>query len=906
VHTAVHLPISVRYSSITRQLHIASGQSKQLKGAQHGTRSSDADGRRVHEAERARERHYVARGVRQSTHAGRTGRHEGVGLSPLVQSPRTARRRARQRTRWLATSTVVSIAAGCLIVGGQANGATTSWQVVVDDSFARNVDSGWGSATQGGEWTVRTESGGSSSVSPGSATLTVDPGKSAEATVVQSTVGDVQAQVSFTLPKDAAAGYGVHEAVQVRRQPTGDAYRARIKVGSNGRAVLALSRWSGSNDTALSNVALPFSVASGAETTLRVQVTGESPVTLEAKAWPRGTAEPGWQSTVTDSSSARLTAAGAVGLWTYVLSAASRTTVLTTGFTAWKATATAPTPGIPAPPVPDPPAPAPVPTTGEAIGSAPVGSTNYAVPSNALFVSASSGRDSDSGTVGSPLRSIAAAVSKATSGQTVVMRAGSYNEQVVIDKPLKLQSYPREAVWLDGSDPVSDWSQSGSTWVAPWNSQFNHSNDSSGNNASRFINPAYPMAAWPDQVFIDGSPLQQVGSAGEVTANSFFVDYGSRTLRIGRSPSGHDVRASDKTQAIYTTAAGVKLQGFGVRRYATQLSDSGTVRIGNAASLVQNLVITDNAMLGLSVRNDNNRVENVTVSRNGQLGIGANASYGLRIADSVVEGNNTQHFKSAPVAGGVKITRARGVSIIHNNVSNNIDSTGIWCDESCYDIDVASNTVSGNGAAGLELELSDTAIVANNQLVGNHVGALIFDTGNVRLYNNEFGRSGLISLQLKQDARRASNTSATGHDSRQPNPDPTVPWITKNITVSNNVFGTGGQYQIYAMDNVSGWSADNMRPTITGNLFNRWLSSGQTKMVGWGGSDNRSVTNFQTPEALAAAKNSSWRNAAVNPSTDIYAMASAAVSNVGVAQGLPSDIAALLEQPAGVQHLGMF
>jgi len=829
-------------------------------------------------------------------------------LSPLALSSRAAHRRARQRARWLAASTVVALAAGCLIVGGQANGATTSWQVVVDDAFARDVDSGWGSATKGGDWNLSSESGGSSSVGTGGASLTVDPGRSAEATVVGSTVGDVQARVTFTVPVDKARGYGIHEAVQVRRQAAGDAYRARLKVGSNGHAVLALSRRSGSNETALSNVVLPFSVASGAETTLRVQVTGTSPVTLEAKAWPEGTAEPDWQSTVTDSSSARLTAAGEVGLWTYVSSAATRATVLARQFTASKAINTVPTPtstSTSTPTAAPAPAPAPVPAGGS-VGSVAVGGTAYAIPSNALFVSASSGRDSDPGTLGSPLRSIAAAVSRAASGQTVVMRAGSYNEQVVIDKPLKLQSYPREAVWFDGSATVSDWSQSGSTWVAPWGAQFNHSNDSSGNSASRFVNPAYPMAAWPDQVFVDGSPLQQVGSVAAVTADSFFADYGSHTLRIGRSPSGHDVRASNKTQAIYTTATGVTLQGFGVRRYATQLSDSGTVRIGNAGSLVKNLVITDNAMLGLSVRNNDNRVENVTVSHNGMLGIGTNASYNLRISDSVVDGNNTQHFKSAPLSGGIKITRARGVSIVHSNVSNNVDSTGIWCDESCYDIDVVSNTANGNGAAGLELELSDTAIVANNQFVGNYVGALIFDTGNVRLYNNEFGRSSLISLQLKQDGRRASNTSATGHDSRRPNPDPTVPWITRNVTVSNNVFGTGGQYQIYAMDNVSGWSADNMRPTVTGNLFNRWLTAGQTKMVGWGGSDNKSVTNFQTPEALAAAKNSSWRNAAVNPSTDIYAMASAAVSNIGVAQGLPSDIAALLEQPAGVRHLGQF
>jgi parallel beta-helix repeat protein len=826
-------------------------------------------------------------------------------LSPLVLSTRATHRRVRQRARWLAALTVVGVATGCLIVGGQANGSTTSWDVVVNDSFARTVDSGWGSAEQGGSWSVRSDSGSGFSVASGGGLVVVDPGRSAEATVLGSAVGDAQAQTTFTLPSVTATGYGVYETVQIRRQDNGDAYRARVRVASGGHAVLSLVRWSGKTETGLTSNLLPFVVRSGMKTNLRVQVIGTSPVTLEAKAWPQGAAEPDWQSTVSDSSTARLTSAGSVGLWTYVSGAAGRTTVLTNQFTASKATATDPTTSSPAPPSTTSPVPAPVtPTTG-AIGSAAVGSTAYAIPSNALYVSASSGRDGNSGSVSSPMQTIGAGVAHAANGQTVVVRQGSYNEHLNLGKPITIQAYPHEAVWMDGSVPVSGWTQSGATWVAPWSYQFNHSTDNAGNSSSRFVDPAYPMAAWSDQVFLDGSSMRQVQSADAVGDGTFFVDYGNRTLRIGSSPSGHEVRASNEAQAIYSTATDVVLQGFGVRRYATELADSGAVRIGNARSTVSNLVITDNATQGLSMRNTDNMADHVTVTHNGMLGIGANAAYNFTVTNSEVTSNNSEHFKVAPLSGGVKITRSRDVSMRNNDVSNNW-SAGIWLDESCYAVNITGNTANNNSTTGIQLELSDTAIVADNEVVGNQTGVQIIDSGNVRVFNNEFGRSSSFSLRLKQDTRRASNTSLTGHDPQRPNPDPTIPWIVRNITISNNLFGAGGLYQIYAMDNVTNLSADAMLITINGNVFNRFIAKGQTKMVGWGGSNNSSVTTFDTPEALAAGENSGWRNAGVNPPTDISSMGAAKTTYVSIAVGLPSDIASLLDQPAGVRRLGLF
>ena len=134
-----------------------------------------------------------------------------------------------------------------------------------------------------------------------------------------------------------------------------------------------------------------------------------------------------------------------------------------------------------------------------------VGSTGYRVPAGALVVSPS-GSDAAAGSAGAPLRSLGAAVARASSGATIVLRKGSYHESVVIppDKRLTVQGWPGEAVWLDGSVAVSGWVASGGRWRRDgWTVKFDNSPtytrgaaDSTAPNWG-FVDPAYPMAGRP-------------------------------------------------------------------------------------------------------------------------------------------------------------------------------------------------------------------------------------------------------------------------------------------------------------------------------------------------------------------------------------------------------------------------
>ena len=156
-----------------------------------------------------------------------------------------------------------------------------------------------------------------------------------------------------------------------------------------------------------------------------------------------------------------------------------------------------------------PPRPRPRPRSARSRVPAPV-RRRTPFPPGALFVSPG-GNDSAAGSQAAPFRTLGAAVAKAKAGGTVVLRAGSYNESVVVpfNKPLTIQAYPKEAVWLDGSVPVSSWQRSGSGWSTPWTSFPSSALLGIADNP-RFLSPSFPLAG----ASRPGLPRRRAADAG--------------------------------------------------------------------------------------------------------------------------------------------------------------------------------------------------------------------------------------------------------------------------------------------------------------------------------------------------------------------------------------------------------
>ena len=824
-------------------------------------------------------------------------------LEPRLSPP------TRVRTAVGALATVIAVVAGVVVPVTSASAAPST---VASDSSARTSTAGWGTADKGGAWS--TWSGPSKAgftVGSGVSTISnLAPGSTATATLASVSVKDVEVEGTVDLPKTTA---GFYQGWELRRQGDGSAYRGRLETGSSGKVALAVTKVKKSGETLLGRVALPTAVVPGSTLAIAFRAEGTTTVNLKGKAWVDGSSEPGWQLAVSDSAADRVSQGGSVGLWQYA--SAGNTARSTTRFDdlvvvgSPSDAAPAPTPTPTPTPAPAPtPTPTPTPTPEPAAvpsgtrGSLPVGSASYPVPSGALVVSPT-GNDSAVGTQAAPLKTLAAAVAKAKSGATIVLRAGTYNESVVVpfQKKVTIQSYPREAVWLDGSVPVTSWSRSGSGWSTPWSAFPSPVMDNVANNP-RFVSPSFPLAARPDQVFLDGVQLTQV-TPDRLAAGTFAADPASGRVLIGSDPAGHAVRISNKGQAIWVQSPDSTVRGFGVRGYATPYADRGAIRLGNTGATAENLVIQDNAMIGINLENNGGTLSKLTVERSGLLGIGTNASYDLSITDSVIRQNNWQRFKEAPVSGGIKITRSRGVTVSNNDISRNY-SSGLWLDESVYDSKVIGNTVDGNEWTGIQLELSSKAVVAGNTITGGKAGLQLFNTDDVRVYNNSIGGFSQFGIKITQDERRQA-TASTGQDRRRPLPDPTMTWVTGKITIANNAFGSGGSYQVFVLDGKTNRSADSMGISLTGNAFNQRRTTAQATLVGWGGGDNKTVTRLDSVAALSA-KNGSWRNVETSGVLDLGGMAGLLASSLGIVSTLPSDVAALLGQPVTARRIGAF
>lgn len=465
-----------------------------------------------------------------------------------------------------------------------------------------------------------------------------------------------------------------------------------------------------------------------------------------------------------------------------------------------------------------------------------------AVPANAIVV-APNGNDNAAGTSAAPLRTATKAISRATSGSTIVFRGGTYHEafKTPANKALTLRSWPGETVWFDGSEVMTaGWAKDGTRWkMEGWTIDFDNSPSytrgaADGTTADwTFINPSYPMAAHPDQVWIDGVVQRQVGSLGEVVPGTFFEDGVANRLYLGTDPTGHEVRASTLGRAVLADGPDTTIRGLNFRRFSPSIPDVGAVVMTGARATVADLVVTESATIGLAVINADSVIRNVEVSYAGLLGIHAASSDRLLVENVNAHHNNSERFNMAPVSGGFKFGRLRGLTVKNSKFNNN-HGPGIWADVSPYDMTIVGSEFVGNAGHGISLELSAKAFVANNVISSNGGnGIKVNNTSEVQILNNTFiGNNRTINIV--QDSRTPENTSY-GHNPARPKPDPTMPWINKPVLVQGNVIAhqKAGNCILCVEDYSGKYSAEQLQVSAAGNLYSQEKAGSIQYFIVW-------------------------------------------------------------------------
>jgi PKD repeat protein len=206
------------------------------------------------------------------------------------------------------------------------------------DAFDRTLSAGLGNADLGGAWTA-TGSATRYSVN-GTGNVTSVAGSTLTATLGSASSTDTEVQVTASMTQ-AATGGNHYIAVIGRRVGVND-YRVRLAIGTTGAVTMQLQR---NGTTLTSGVVAGLTMAPADKVRIRLQVTGTSPTTIQAKVWKVGGTEPAaWRLTTTDSTDG-YQSAGGVGIATYLNGAA--TASVTTRFDDFWAGPTASAPPAP-------------------------------------------------------------------------------------------------------------------------------------------------------------------------------------------------------------------------------------------------------------------------------------------------------------------------------------------------------------------------------------------------------------------------------------------------------------------------------------------------------------------------------------------------------------------------------
>ena len=538
--------------------------------------------------------------------------------------------------------------------------------------------------------------------------------------------------------------------------------------------------------------------------------------------------------------------------------------------------------------------------------------TAYAVPANAVVVSPT-GDDAAAGTLAAPFRTVVKAVSAVPAGGTVVLRGGDYREALgSINKPFTLQSFPHEQAWLKGSALVTGWTAApsavpgASVWKhGGWTNQFCRTCVN-----PQAVDPANPLAGWPDQVFVNGAPLTQVDSPAKVTAGTFNIDYTTQTITVGSDPTGRTVESSNRWNAmtVNSAAAGLTLRGIGIAQYAPNWNENQLGALVVAANNVtlENSAVVWNTGRGAQFNSPGGRIVGTRLNDNGYSGLGTNRAHGLVVSRNQIDGNNWRHFAVSGcgmycTVAGYKAAHTANSTVTDNTVRNNV-GTGYWCDLGCNGTTIVRNYVEGNTNKGIFYEVSTTGVIASNVLRRNTVGLELAGTDQTAIYNNTFDRNG-THLELYDDTRLSSSDAYSGGLG--------LSWNTTGNTVRNNVFAatTGG----VAID-TNATSQVNAQQMLAGMDHNAYYRTSATApLVHWCPTYGAGCPTYTSVASFAAA--SGWPTAGsldtvgptnpyfVNPDDGRYEMvAGSPVVNGGAP--LPAAIASPVGSPVSPAAIG--
>ncbi len=545
---------------------------------------------------------------------------------------------------------------------------------------------------------------------------------------------------------------------------------------------------------------------------------------------------------------------------------------------------------------------------GERLEPPAIKDTAYAIPPGAVFV-ARTGNDNNLGTKKSPLRTISAAISTAADGGTIVIRRGIYREAPAdLSKRLTLQPYPHEPVWLKGSQVITEWEADGNVWrKGNWTHEFCDDCFHPDN-----IEPEFPNAGQPDQVFVDGVPLKQVSRRKALTKGAFFVDDEADRLFIGTNPAGRLVEASVHGMAltIWQNGAGSAVRGLGFAHYAPVPTHGNGAMLKVSADRVtlENNTFSWSAAKGLEVFGRDVSVRGNTFVYNGWMGLSAWKANGLTVKGNRFAYNNREMFaRSGHVSGaaGASITASRHVTVSDNLFHDN-HAHGLWLDINVAHAVISRNISRNNLQHGVFYEISSNGIIASNIVTGNGgAGIALSDAAHMKVYNNTLVGNAIGFVVQDGDRVNGEKAEIAAGNS----------WVSGDTQFHNNLIAGNGASErayIWVRDFTGTQDADTMLSASSTNGFHRRDRARPRNLVEWWRGSGRMLFSDLSTYRSQTGRGRDSLSIDGSPSDPFFTHApsgnfalkpGSAARNRG--RDLPPDVAkAIGVTPRGSPHLG--
>jgi len=400
----------------------------------------------------------------------------------------------------------------------------------------------------------------------------------------------------------------------------------------------------------------------------------------------------------------------------------------------------------------------------------------------------------------SPGDNIQNAVTAAPAGTTFELSAGTYRMQSV--QPKNNDIFVGEGgVILTGAQVLSfkaDAANS-SLWIA---------SATPAAAGSGQCQTAHPLCAYTQDLFVDSVLQTPASSSADLKAGEWYFDRSSKTVYVPVNPAGHTVELGMTSFAFYGTASGVQIESLTVQEYATPAQTGAVGGYKNGTGWIVSKVESRwNHGTGISL-GPAGQILNSFIHNNGQMGVGIVNGSNSKIIGNEISWNNYAGYATNWEAGGSKFWATTNLLVESNYVHDNLGN-GLWTDCDNVGTIYQGNTVVNNLNAGIQHEISYSAVITGNTVEGNGATSnssfwsgqiVLANSQNVQIYFNtiEVPSGYADGITLINEARGTGTQGV---------------WVASNNYVHNNTVTYQGETGQSGMASYSG------APSPTGNRF---------------------------------------------------------------------------------------